>query len=557
MTGLSYYTIVLLYFVSIGLNAGLLYWVYANDFGTIGRVFSFSVVMMMGWVMSSSVTIISSHPSFIFAFWHVTYIFVWGTAVGWFFFALYYTGREEQITIPRLAGVGVLMTVLLSATLTNPRHNFLWESYSYQTEPFTYLTAEPSILFFVHLAVGYTFTLGTAVLLLVTMVRSERITRQQTLLLGSAFVVATIVHAADALQILEAYNYDVFVVTILGLAMAYTLLRKDLLALEPISRTDVMASVQEGIIVISDDRKVVDYNSKAQEIFPDVSDSFGESIDGIAPQLIDDAGKDGPEQFASEFEIQNEGKDAEKYVIESDPVFKYGSRRGYTLTLRDVTEIEQYARNLERQTEQLEEFTSFVSHDLRNPLTVAETYMYDFNKEVEDERIDITMDALDRMDEMIDESLTLAREGQAIQEKKQASLHAIADDAWNTSDTRDATFENNVNKNTIIYADDSRVQTLFENLFRNTVDHGPSDVTVRIGELEGGFYVEDDGPGIPQSKQDKVFKKGMTTNQDGAGLGLAIVDSIAKAHEWEVAISDSDSGGARFEVTGINSLTQE
>jgi signal transduction histidine kinase len=98
------------------------------------------------------------------------------------------------------------------------------------------------------------------------------------------------------------------------------------------------------------------------------------------------------------------------------------------------------------------------------------------------------------------------------------------------------------------------LQQLFENLFRNALEHGETVETVAVGALGDGpgFYVADDGVGIPESERDEVFESGYTTNEDGTGFGLAIVTDIADAHGWDVTVTESESGGARFEVRGVD-----
>lgn len=95
-----------------------------------------------------------------------------------------------------------------------------------------------------------------------------------------------------------------------------------------------------------------------------------------------------------------------------------------------------------------------------------------------------------------------------------------------------------------------------ENLFRNAIDHGGESVTVTVGVLddENGFYVSDDGPGIPDEDREDVFDSGFSTHQDRTGFGLAIVKRICEAHSWQISVTESEAGGARFEITGIESL---
>jgi len=90
---------------------------------------------------------------------------------------------------------------------------------------------------------------------------------------------------------------------------------------------------------------------------------------------------------------------------------------------------------------------------------------------------------------------------------------------------------------------------------RNARDHGapPSaserqGVSVTVGTLPEGFYVADDGPGIPDSERDAVFEQGYSTSDDGTGLGLAIVERIVDGHGWSITVTESDAGGACFEL---------
>jgi signal transduction histidine kinase len=100
-------------------------------------------------------------------------------------------------------------------------------------------------------------------------------------------------------------------------------------------------------------------------------------------------------------------------------------------------------------------------------------------------------------------------------------------------------------------ADRRKLRRLFENLFANAAEHGTTDrddgLTVEVGDTERGFYVADDGPGIPERDREVVFERGYST-ADGTGYGLAIVAELAAAHGWSVSVTESESGGARIDV---------
>jgi signal transduction histidine kinase len=75
-------------------------------------------------------------------------------------------------------------------------------------------------------------------------------------------------------------------------------------------------------------------------------------------------------------------------------------------------------------------------------------------------------------------------------------------------------------------------------------------ITVRVGCLPDGdgFYVADDGAGIPAAKRDQVFEHGYSEREQGTGFGLSIVHSIVDAHGWSIRIAESWADGARFEI---------
>ncbi|MFC7233287.1 sensor histidine kinase [Saliphagus sp. GCM10025308] len=268
--------------------------------------------------------------------------------------------------------------------------------------------------------------------------------------------------------------------------------------------------------------------------------------------------------------------------------------RGYR-TYTDLTELKVRERELERQNERLDQFASIVSHDLRNPLTVANGYLGFVRDELGDDHDAVTaiQQAHDRMEQLIDDVLAVARTGDATGSLELVRLSTVAEQAWEHVDTRDARLELD-DGGVWVEADPTRLLQLFENLFRNSVEHGsardqhgsraddavehgtasvpsgsesePGDdspetrgestVCVQVGTCDDGFAVEDDGPGIPPSEREVVFDSGYSTGSGSTGLGLAIVERIADEHGWSVECTDGSAGGARFEFTDVY-LTSE
>jgi PAS domain S-box-containing protein len=234
---------------------------------------------------------------------------------------------------------------------------------------------------------------------------------------------------------------------------------------------------------------------------------------------------------------------------------------------RDISERKAYERRIERENERLDEFANIVSHDLRNPLNVLSGYLRLARETGTDSYFDRCERALDEMERLIEDVLALAKQGEAVGSFDPVNLGDLAagysDDAFGSADGEDpfgddaaggdepdAPVEVVVEADGEICADPGRVRQLLGNLYRNAAEHGGQRVVV--GDLPDGFYVEDDGPGIDADERDRVFESGYTTSETGTGFGLSIVQRIAEAHGWEVAVTEGERGGARFEFTGLD-----
>ncbi|MEF8828436.1 MAG: PAS domain-containing sensor histidine kinase [Haloarcula sp.] len=231
-----------------------------------------------------------------------------------------------------------------------------------------------------------------------------------------------------------------------------------------------------------------------------------------------------------------------------------GDPDGFVAVSQDTTEKHQYDKMLERQNDRLKEFTDILAHDLQSPLSVISSRVHLARETGDEEHLDALEETSDRMARLVDDLLSVARQGNVVTDPETTNVEDVVDTAWEGAGgtTERATLHyDHVGS---VSADADRLIELFENLFQNSIRHGDGAVIARVGPLDGGFYVEDDGPGIPHDIQDDVFDHGFTTAEEGSGYGLSIVRTIAGAHGWDICVTDSDTGGARFEITGVEFL---
>ncbi|WP_136603296.1 sensor histidine kinase [Salinigranum halophilum] len=287
----------------------------------------------------------------------------------------------------------------------------------------------------------------------------------------------------------------------------------------------------------------------------------------------------------SAFEFTYEGHTFRGYTVpvrdRSDTIVA-----GMALT-QDVTEACERQARLERQNERLDRFASVVSHDLRNPLNIVEGSLVllreaarDGDVEVVDENADRISRACRRMNEIVDNVLTLARQPELVDDPEDVPLADTARRVWEGIDAPRSSLriDTGTHDEVFVRADRSALARLLENLLANAVEHGSASsppaaagavepgstseggVSVRVEWFEDddrGFAVADDGPGLDPAARERAFDWGYTTGDGGLGLGLNIVESVAEAHGWRPAVAESASGGARFEIRGIERAPAE
>ncbi len=208
---------------------------------------------------------------------------------------------------------------------------------------------------------------------------------------------------------------------------------------------------------------------------------------------------------------------------------------------------------ISQENERLDRFVSVISHDLRNPLSVTSGYIRLAQETGDTAHLDRAQSAVDRMHALIDDLLELARSDKVEPDTEVVDLRRAVERSWEVVPTDAASLEIGTDRR--IRADATMLGQLIENLVRNATVYGGDGVTITISGLPDGFAIGDDGPGIPETDRGKVFEVGYTTGDDGTGFGLPIVREVAEAHGWDLTLTDGERGGARYEITGVEIVT--
>lgn len=233
---------------------------------------------------------------------------------------------------------------------------------------------------------------------------------------------------------------------------------------------------------------------------------------------------------------------------------RFVSYAGSALTTLEPSSSKEGCRDQEENP--LDTAASILSHDVQSPLNVVQGRLELAEATGDFEHLENAKVALGRLEELINGVVMLLRTGQHVQEPETIPLEDAVGKAQSGLEMSEATL---ILEDTIpILADENCLLEILENLFKNAVEHAGPNVTIRVGTLDDGFYIEDDGPGIPKKERQRVFGWGVSSSEAHTGLGLSIVKRLVEAHGWDITLTEGSAGGTRFEITipeseGINS----
>ncbi|PSP98157.1 histidine kinase [Halobacteriales archaeon QS_4_70_19] len=461
-------------------------------------------------------------------------------AVGaWLYFCSAYTGRalHRNRTYRRVA-VGVFVAVI-AVKLTNPLHG-RYLTATFRATPFPHLAIQHGLLHWLAMGLSYALAAVGGFMLLELFTLTEADTRPLVALLGLMALPLGFDFLGRTSPALVDMTYEPLGVAVFAVGVLFV----------ASTRFQVVRLADDGddpVVVIGEGGTVRDVNEAAIELFPTLADAVGDPLGDRLPVLADRLADD-----ERVLELERDGE-TRYYLLSTNPFVVGGARHGRVVVVSNITREERYRQKIERQNERLGRLAGVISHDLRNPLNVATGHLELARSQRDDENLQAVADSLDRIQGLIESLLALAQKGLDIGERRPVSLAALAEASWSTVDTGDA--ELVVAGDLRFEADPDRLRQALENLFRNSAEHAGGDAVVTVGPLAGdagGFFVADDGPGVPPGRREEVLAFG-ESGGDGSGLGLAIIDTIAEAHGWTLTLTDADGGGARFEFVGIES----
>jgi signal transduction histidine kinase len=232
--------------------------------------------------------------------------------------------------------------------------------------------------------------------------------------------------------------------------------------------------------------------------------------------------------------------------------------RAPPLQLRGSTEITVAVRAFNDMQERLRRYVDdrtamvgAIAHDLRTPLTRMRFRI----ESLPDEQKAKMQADIEQMEQMISAALTFVRDASQPGQRTPLELSSLLESLCDEMAETGAATEVETGEKVILEGDPMALRRLFANLLDNAVKFG-GQARTRVFRQEASAVVEidDDGPGIPPQDGERVFdpfyRREPSRNRQtgGAGLGLAIVRSIARGHGGDVSLVNRHGGGLTARV---------
>ncbi len=330
----------------------------------------------------------------------------------------------------------------------------------------------------------------------------------------------------------------------------------------------IFNSMVEGILILDARGRILTTNKSLERLFGLSKDILGMTLMEAfrTHELLEVVDRVQKEELVRGFELSIPGLEATRYLEVNAAAIRdrNGEAQGMILIFHDFTRIKEL-ENIRT------EFVANVSHELRTPLTLIKGYVETLLDGAKDDPAVATkflqkiQKHTNRLTFLIEDLLTLSHleSGQVIIHRQVAPIHPIIErvleELQSAAQQKNIRLSNEVDPELIANADADRLQQVLYNLVDNAIKYGYPAGNVRVSADSSPesveVTVEDDGPGIPEDAQERIFERFFRVDRarsreaGGTGLGLAIVKHIIQSHGGKVWVESELDHGSTFYFT--------
>jgi PAS domain S-box-containing protein len=377
----------------------------------------------------------------------------------------------------------------------------------------------------------------------------------------------------DGSQVISVYSRDITV------RKAY---QKKIIENEANLRS-ILNTIEDSIWLVNTDFELIDFNRdffKKYKLAYNVKLIRGESILDLIPAELPELRAMWRARYESGLKGRR-GKYLDNYVIDNEtrnfeirtyPIVENGIVTGLTMYSRDITNQTRTEDLLKRQNEELikinselDRFVYSASHDLRAPLMsvkgILNMIKLDPEKKNTDQYLALIEKSVNKLDHFISDIIHYSRNSRMDVLPKEIDFAELVQESIDSlrfmEGAERVRSEKSITLHAPFYSDYSRLLMVFNNIISNAVryrDARKDDSYIKIDIVVDGkkavLRFEDNGIGIPEEYQDKIFKMFFRASAEskGSGLGLYIVKGVVEKLEGVIAVQSRVGTGTTFVI---------
>ncbi len=508
-------------------------------------------------------------------------------------FILAFTNRDEITTNPIISLIFLpsLLHYLLLITNFSLGHHLFYESVVLVTStPFNSLDITYGPAFYSHTIYSYSLVLLGVYFLAKTYVLESKLNvlyrKQLSVLLISVIfpLIGNIIRIFKLIPPIAFLDLTPMFFIICYVLFAYALYEIGLLDIVPIARQRVFEEISDGLIVLDQNRRLIDLNRAAQQILfstTDISkvvrrnilDVLKELSQEINQKMIEEARagldrieNDNEEFYSTELEFLQPQQKIQKiyYHLLVTPLKQKNEKLiGFVGIFSDITARKEAERSLQEKSNLQELILKLLSHDLRNHLNVLKGYseLAAETSEIDDlkeflKAIDIKSDATLQL---IEEVTSYLQVDNMLRSQEFESYDLIEIIKRNVRQLQPEFDSKSIKIDLILPTSPAKVlanlaiNSVILNLLMNAIKFSPPNGIISIHLEENipnwRLIISDQGPGIPDTLKAKVFEPFVSFGENaGTGLGLTIARETIHFFLGKIWIEDATPNGAIFRI---------
>lgn len=480
----------------------------------------------------------------------------------------------------------IIPVVSLILTLTNEYHHLIWTGFEWSNDGENILTYHHGVAFYVLSIYSIILIILSICVLIKALPRFPVIIQKQTWVLIAgccAPLVMTIMYITDITPV-NGLDLTAMSLPITGSVFLVGIFKFGMFKIIPSVSSQITSVIQDGLLVIDENEKVLFYNATASKLFGLDAKSFSYmDIKGVSwlhefKSIIDDGLKE------TELMIRS---DPEKWLhVNIDQIKDDDSKlKGNLLLFHDITKrkrLEQQSRNLleelhisnqemKEANSQKDRIVSIIAHDLRTPFhqitnlsSLIQDLMSDLSKEQINEYLTDIHSASEQGASILEELLTWAKSQQTHVTSKVDSFkpvesaRLIIDSMSFSLKSKDISVHIEGDQDLSISTDTNVFNFVIRNLMANAIKFSNQGDTINLKIEAGGSYiivhVIDHGIGIPEADRSKLFNSKVkysrtgTKGESGSGLGLLLCKEMIERNNGQIEVTSIEGKGSTFSV---------